>query len=64
MSSNFGYIDNILLAMILIYNPEIKKHLRKKNGHEDKIYPRFSEKSSKNFEISKKLSFKRKILMN
>ena len=65
MSSNFGYIDIILLAMIAGFIIlRLRSILGRKTGHEDKIYPRFSEKNLKNSEISKKLSLKRKILMN
>ena len=61
MSSNFGYIDIILLAMIAGFIIlRLRSILGRKTGHEDKIYPRFSEKTLKNFEISKKLSLKRK----
>ena len=55
MSSNFGYIDIILLAMIAGFIIlRLRSILGRKTGHEDKIYPRFSEKNSKNFKICKK----------
>ena len=45
MSSNFGYIDIILLAMIAGFIIlRLRSILGRKTGHEDKIYPRFSEK--------------------
>ena len=50
MSSNFGYIDIILLAMIAGFIILILRSiLGRKTGHEDKIYPRFSEKNFKEF---------------
>ena len=50
MSSNFGYIDIILLAMIAGFIIlRLRSILGRKTGHEDKIYPRFSEKNFKEF---------------
>ena len=45
MSSNFGYIDIILLAMIAGFIIlRLRSILGRKTGHEDKIYPGFTEK--------------------
>ena len=44
MSSNFGYIDIILLAMIAGFIIlRLRSILGRKTGHEDKIYPRDKE---------------------
>ena len=52
MSSNFGYIDIILLAMIAGFIIlRLRSILGRKTGHEDKIYPRFSEKKFKEFSV-------------
>ena len=51
MSNSFGYLDIILLGMIAgVYNPSIKKYLRRKT-HETKVYPTFDEEK---FRIPKK----------
>ena len=45
MSNNFGYLDIILLGMIagfLILR--LRSILRRKTGHESKVYPNFAEK--------------------
>ena len=45
MSSNFGYIDIILLAMIAGFIIlRLRSILGRKTGHEPKIYPNFQEK--------------------
>ena len=45
MSSNFGYIDIILLAMIAGFIIlRLRSILGRKTGHESKIYPGFAEK--------------------
>ena len=45
MSSNFGYIDIILLAMIAGFIIlRLRNILGRKTGHEPKIYPNFAEK--------------------
>ena len=50
MSSNFGYIDIILLAMIAGFIIlRLRSILGRKTGHEDKIYPNFSEKKFEGF---------------
>ena len=50
MSNNFGYIDIILLAMIAGFIIlRLRSILGRKTGHEDKIYPRFSEKKFEEF---------------
>ena len=54
MSSNFGYIDIILLAMIAGFIfLRLRSILGRKTGHEDKIYPSFA---SKKFEEFKKVN--------
>ncbi len=54
MSSNFGYIDIILLAMIAGFIIlRLRSILGRKTGHEDKIYPSFA---SKKFEEFKKVN--------
>ena len=56
MSNNFGYIDIILLGMIAGFIIlAIKKYLRRKTGHETKIYPNFAEKK---FNMSKNQTVK------
>ena len=46
MSSNFGYIDIILLAMIAGFIIlRLRSILGRKTGHESKIYPNFAEKN-------------------
>tara|TARA_B100000902_G_scaffold391640_1_gene442636 strand:- start:1293 stop:1901 length:609 start_codon:yes stop_codon:yes gene_type:complete len=51
MSSNFGYIDIILLAMIAGFIIlRLRSILGRKTGHEDKIYPGFSEKKFEEFQ--------------
>ena len=65
MSSNFGYIDIILLAMIAGFIIlRLRSILGRKTGHEDKIYPRFSEKNFEEFKNSMILILKRKHLTN
>ena len=55
MSSNFGYIDIILLAMIAGFIIlRLRSILGRKTGHEDKIYPGFSEKKFEEFQKKKK----------
>ena len=45
MSNNFGYLDIILLAMIAGFIIlRLRNILGRKTGHEDKVYPDFSEK--------------------
>ena len=48
-SSNFGYLDIILLGMIRFYNLATKEHIRQKTGHESK----FSGFTEKEFNIPK-----------
>ena len=51
MSSNFGYIDIILLAMIAGFIIlRLRSILGRKTGHEDKINPGFSEKKFEEFQ--------------
>ena len=51
MSNSFGYIDIILLAMIAGFIIlRLRSILGRKTGHEDKIYPRFSEKKFEEFQ--------------
>jgi predicted lipid-binding transport protein (Tim44 family) len=61
MSSNFGYIDIILLAMIAgVIILRLRSILGRKTGHEDKIYPRFSEKNFEEFRKQKDINIKKK----
>ena len=61
MSSNFGYIDIILLAMIAGFIIlRLRSILGRKTGHEDKIYPRFSEKKFEGFQNLQEVKFKKK----
>ncbi len=61
MSSNFGYIDIILLAMIAGFIIlRLRSILGRKTGHEDKIYPRFSEKNFEEFRKQKDINIKKK----
>ena len=61
MSSNFGYIDIILLAMIAGFIIlRLRSILGRKTGHEDKIYPRFSEKKFEEFQNLQEVKFKKK----
>ena len=61
MSSNFGYIDIILLAMIAGFIIlRLRSILGRKTGHEDKIYPRFSEKKFEEFTKQQEVKFKKK----
>ena len=61
MSSNFGYIDIILLAMIAGFIIlRLRSILGRKTGHEDKIYPRFSEKKFEEFQNKQEVKFKTK----
>ena len=61
MSSNFGYIDIILLAMIAGFIIlRLRSILGRKTGHEDKIYPRFSEKKFEEFRNQQEVKFKSK----
>ena len=61
MSSNFGYIDIILLAMIAGFIIlRLRSILGRKTGHEDKIYRRFSEKKFEEFTKQKDVKFKKK----
>ena len=60
MSSNFGYIDIILLAMIAGFIIlRLRSILGRKTGHEDKIYPRFSEKKFEEFTKQQEVRFKK-----
>ena len=61
MSNEFGYIDIILLAMIAGFIIlRLRSILGRKTGHEDKIYPRFSEKKFEEFQKgNKKVEFKK-----
>ena len=61
MSSNFGYIDIILLAMIAGFIIlRLRSILGRKTGHEDKIYPRFSEKKFEEFKKQHDVKFEKK----
>ena len=61
MSSNFGYIDIILLAMIAGFIIlRLRSILGRKTGHEDKMYPRFSEKKFEEFRKQQEVKFKKK----
>ena len=62
MSSNFGYIDIILLAMIAGFIILRLRSILGRNRHEDKIYPRFSEKKFEEFKKQKDVKFKKKSL--
>ena len=63
MSSNFGYIDIILLAMIAGFIIlRLRSILGRKTGHEDKIYPRFSEKKFEEFRNQQEVKFKKRNL--
>tara|TARA_B100000575_G_C22740687_1_gene443029 strand:+ start:10 stop:618 length:609 start_codon:yes stop_codon:yes gene_type:complete len=60
MSSNFGYIDIILLAMIAGFIIlRLRSILGRKTGHEDKIYPGFSEKKFEEFRNQQEVKFKK-----
>ena len=60
MSSNFGYIDRILLAMIAGFIIlRLRSILGRKTGHEDKIYPGFSEKKFEEFQKKQEVKFKK-----
>ena len=60
MSSNFGYIDIILLAMIAGFIIlRLRSILGRKTGHEDKIYPGFSEKKFEEFQKKQEVKFKK-----
>ena len=60
MSSNFGYIDIILLAMIAGFIIlRLRSILGRKTGHEDKIYPGFSDKKFEEFK-KQKVNFEKK----
>ena len=60
MSSNFGYIDIILLAMIAGFIIlRLRSILGRKTGHEDKIYPNFSEKKFDDFKKKQEVKFKK-----
>ena len=53
MSSNFGYIDIILLAMIAGFIIlRLRNILGRKTGHQDKIYTEFAEKKFGQFKQS------------
>ena len=61
MSSNFGYIDIILLAMIAgVIILRLRSILGRKTGHEDKIYPRFSEKKFEEFKKQHDVKFEKR----
>ena len=50
MSNNFGYIDIILLAMIAGFIIlRLRNILGRKTGHDEKVYPSFSEDKYENF---------------
>tara|TARA_X000001036_G_scaffold427659_1_gene456534 strand:- start:2741 stop:3343 length:603 start_codon:yes stop_codon:yes gene_type:complete len=50
MSNNFGYIDIILLAMIAGFIIlRLRNILGRKTGHDEKVYPSFSEEKYENF---------------
>ena len=60
MSNEFGYIDIILLAMIAGFIIlRLRSILGRKTGHEDKIYPSFSDKKFEEFKKEKKVDFKK-----
>jgi len=60
MSSNFGYIDIILLAMIAGFIIlRLRSILGRKTGHEDKIYPTFSGKKFDEFKKSQEINIKK-----
>ena len=60
MSNEFGYIDIILLAMIAGFIIlRLRSILGRKTGHEDKIYPSFSDKKFEEFKKEKKVNFKK-----
>ncbi len=53
MSNNFGYLDIILLAMIAGFIIlRLRNILGRKTGHQDKVYPEFSEKKFGQFKNS------------
>ena len=61
MSSNLGYIDIILLAMIAGFIIlRLRSILGRKTGHEDKVYPRFSEKKFEEFRKQHDVKFEKK----
>ena len=61
MSSNFGYLDIILLAMIAGFIIlRLRSILGRKTGHEDKVYPGFSEKKFEEFNKQQEVKFKKK----
>ena len=54
MSSNFGYIDIILLAMIAGFIIlRLRNILGRKTGHESKVFTDFSEKRYESFRKQK-----------
>ncbi len=58
MSNNFGYIDIILLGMIAGFIIlRLRSILGRKTGHEDKIYPGFSDKKFKEFQKKQRVNF-------
>ena len=60
MSNNFGYIDIILLGMIAGFIIlRLRSILGRKTGHEDKIYPRFSEKKFEEYRKQHEVKFKK-----
>ena len=60
MSSNFGYIDIILLAMIAGFIIlRLRSILGRKTGHEDKIYRGFTEKKFEDFQKKQEVKFNR-----
>ena len=60
MSSNFGYIDIILLAMIAGFIIlRLRSILGRKTGHEDKVYPGFSEKKFEDFRKQQDVNLKK-----
>ena len=60
MSSNFGYIDIILLAMIAGFIIlRLRSILGRKTGHEDKVYRGFAEKKFQDFQKKQEVKFKK-----
>ena len=58
--NNFGYIDIILLAMIAGFIIlRLRSILGRKTGHEDKIYPDFTNKKFDEFKKSQEVKFKK-----
>ena len=64
MSSNFDTSILFTSNDSWLYNLEIKEHLGRKTGHEDKIYPWIFEKKFEEFRKQQEVKFKKKILMS